>query len=75
MSVQTPHRILRMPEVVKAVGLSRSSVYARIQAKAFPAPIKMGRSAGWIESEIQAWIEKQIARSRHSSSGDDESEA
>ncbi|MBL4778933.1 MAG: AlpA family transcriptional regulator [Ralstonia sp.] len=56
--------MLRLPEVLKVVGLSRSTVYARIQAKDFPTPIKMGRSAGWIESEIQAWIEGRIAAAR-----------
>lgn len=60
----TPRRIIRLPEVCKAVGLSRSVIYARIQKGEFPAPIKMGYSSGWIESEVQAWIETQIAASR-----------
>ncbi|NUA26138.1 helix-turn-helix transcriptional regulator [Cupriavidus basilensis] len=60
----TPRRIIRLPEVCKAVGLSRSGIYARIQKGAFPAPIKMGYSSGWIESEVQGWIEQQIARRR-----------
>jgi len=48
------------------VGLSRSSIYARIQAGTFPSPIKMGHSSGWIETEVQAWIERQIAATRES---------
>lgn len=61
---QPQHRLIRRPEVLKRVALSRSSIYARIQEGTFPSPIKMGHSSGWVESEVQAWIEKQIAASR-----------
>lgn len=63
---QQQHRLIRLPDVLKRVGLSRSSVYARVQAGTFPSPIKMGHSSGWVESEVQAWIEKQIAATRAS---------
>ena len=59
-----PQRIIRLPDVRQLVGLSRSSIYARIQAGTFPSPIKMGHSSGWIESEVQAWIDQQIAATR-----------
>lgn len=65
MTVPTPRRILRLPDVRQLVGLSRSSIYARIQAGTFPSPIKMGHSSGWIEREVQDWIERQIASSRN----------
>lgn len=58
------HRLIRLPDVCKIVGLSRSSIYARIQAGTFPTPIKMGHSSGWVESEVQTWISQQIAASR-----------
>ncbi|HEY3599724.1 MAG TPA: AlpA family transcriptional regulator [Paraburkholderia sp.] len=57
-------RIIRLPEVCNMVGLSRSVIYVRIKEKKFPAPIKLGYSSGWIESEVQAWIERQINASR-----------
>ncbi|WP_426990847.1 helix-turn-helix transcriptional regulator [Cupriavidus sp. 30B13] len=50
------------------VGLSRSGIYARIQAGTFPSPIKMGHSSGWIEAEVQAWSESQIAGTRNTTS-------
>lgn len=65
MTEQTQRRILRLPDVRQLVGLSRSSIYARIQAGTFPSPIKMGHSSGWIEAEVQAWIDAQIAASRN----------
>ena len=52
-------RILRANEVVRRVGLSRSSVYARAKNPAddFPAAVRLSeRVCGWYESEVQAWI-------------------
>lgn len=50
-------RILRLPDVMAAVGLKKSAIYKLIKAKAFPAQVKLGKHAsGWKESEVQAWI-------------------
>lgn len=58
-------RILRLPAVKVRTGLSRSTIYSRISAGTFVTPIKIGpRSVGWLESEIQAWIELQVTASR-----------
>jgi prophage regulatory protein len=57
--------ILRLPAVKGRVGLSRSSIYARMAEGAFPKPVRLGpRAVGWVESEISAWIARQIAQSR-----------
>jgi prophage regulatory protein len=57
--------ILRLPEVKKCTGLSRSRIYLRIAAGTFPKPVALGgRAVGWLESEIQEWIEKVIESSR-----------
>lgn len=62
MSEQT---ILRLPCVIKRTGLPRSTIYAYVDQKRFPAPIKIGtRNVGWIESEINAWIESCIQSSQ-----------
>jgi prophage regulatory protein len=59
-------KILRLPEVKLRTGLSRSSVYLRISQQRFPRPISLGaQSVGWIESEIEGWIESQIFVSRN----------
>ncbi len=59
-------RILRLPEVLQRVGLSRSSVYKRISEGSFPRSIPLGaKSVGFVESEVEAWIEKRI-KERHS---------
>ena len=55
-------RILRMPDVVKAVGVSRSSIYVWTQNGAFPPCLRIGvRAIGWRESEIQKYIADRSA--------------
>jgi len=50
-------RLLRLPEVLRLTGLSRSTLYRKIKAGEFPRPVKLGkRAVGWRESEVIAWI-------------------
>jgi prophage regulatory protein len=50
-------RILRLQAVKDRVGLSRATIYRRIQRKEFPASVPLGGNIiGWRESEISAWI-------------------
>jgi len=57
--------ILRRREVEARTGLSRSTIYLRCSQKTFPTPIQLGgRAVGWVESEIDAWLQEQIASSR-----------
>lgn len=57
--------IIRLPIVKNRTGLSRSTIYLLIHQKKFPLPVSLGqRAVGWIESEINDWIEQRIALSR-----------
>ena len=64
MNDQIARRLIRLPEVCSMVGLRPTSIYLRTKAGTFPAPIKLGKTSCWIESEIQDWIENQIAATR-----------
>lgn len=56
-------RILRLPEVVKKTGLSRSSIYQMATVGSFPSSVPLGgRSVGWIEAEIESWLSERIQR-------------
>jgi len=60
-----PHTILRLPAVKARTGLSRSTIYLRISDGSFPKPISLGaRAVGWIEDEIEQWLDEQINASR-----------
>lgn len=61
--------ILRLPAVKARTGLSRSTIYLRISEGKFPRPISLGsRAVGWIEAEVNGWLNQQIAASRKSDS-------
>lgn len=51
-------RFLRLPEVEKATGKKRSTIYRDIASGKFPAPYDLGssRSVGWLSTEITDWI-------------------
>jgi len=57
--------IVRLPVVLSKIGISRSTLYARIASGNFPRPVSLGgRAVGWLEEELQHWIEKQVQLSR-----------
>lgn len=59
------HTVLRLPEVKARTGLSRSTIYFRIAQGSFPKPISLGgRTVGWLEAEIQEWLQSCIESSR-----------
>jgi prophage regulatory protein len=60
-----PRKILRLPVVLDRTGLSRSTVYLRVTEGRFPRPVSLGaRAVGWIETEVEEWIARQIEVSR-----------
>ena len=63
-------KILRLPDVTERVGRKRSSIYFMVAKGEFPKSIKLGkRSVGWLESEIDNWIDQQIEKSRQEQGG------
>jgi prophage regulatory protein len=59
------HTILRLPAVKTRTGLSRSTIYLRIAEGRFPKPVSLGgRAVGWLEAEVQDWLQRRIDASR-----------
>ena len=53
-----PDRLLRLPDVVRCTGLSRSSIYALQGQGKFPKSVKLSlRAVAWPQQQIQRWIE------------------
>ena len=51
--VQTANHILRLPEVMRQSGASRSTLYLRISQGLWSKPIKLGpRAVGWPAGEV-----------------------
>lgn len=50
-------RILRIKAVLDRTGLSRSTLYRKVQNGTFPKQVQIStRCAGWRESAIHAWM-------------------
>lgn len=59
------HTILRLPAVKTTTGLSRSTIYHRVAEGTFPKPVSLGgRAVGWIQAEVQEWLQRRIDASR-----------
>lgn len=57
MSNGNTDRILRLRAVLDRTGLSRSTLYRKIQEGTFPKQIRIGiRCAGWRESAVAEWL-------------------
>ncbi len=57
-------RILRLPTVKHLTGLSGSSIYLKISQGTFPKSVSLGaRAVGWMESDIDQWIDSCVPRS------------
>jgi len=64
MDSETPLIILRMPEVIERTGLSKSTIYDKLDSKSprhdptFPKRRNLGTNAvGWVQSEIESWLQ------------------
>ena len=50
-------RLLKRPEVESITGLSRATIYSKLQQGTFPPPVRLGaNSVAWLESDIDGWI-------------------
>lgn len=55
-----PRRLLRRAQVTERTGLPKNTIYDHVKRGLFPAQIKIGCSVFWLESDVEAWIEKHI---------------
>lgn len=58
-------RILKAKEVAERVSISTSQVYRLARDGRFPQPVKVTENrSGWLETEVDQWIDECIRRSR-----------
>jgi predicted DNA-binding transcriptional regulator AlpA len=58
-------KLLRLPQVLEIIPVSRSAWYAGVSAGMYPAPLKIGlRAVAWRSSDIQhlaaSFVERQV---------------
>lgn len=56
-----PGNLIRLPDVEARTGLKKSSVYAGMKARTFPAHVRLSaRAVAWRESDIDRWISERV---------------
>ncbi|MFY3170833.1 helix-turn-helix transcriptional regulator [Achromobacter xylosoxidans] len=52
--------VYRLPDLVRVLNLSKTTIYELMQRKDFPSPVKLtARSVGWRAREVTAWLESR----------------
>lgn len=66
-TMTTSLRVLRRKQVEQRINIARATLYDWLNPRSprydasFPKPIRLGSgSVGWLESEIDAWIESRV---------------
>jgi prophage regulatory protein len=55
-------RLLRLPAVLDRTGSNATEIYSQMKAGTFPNAVPIGkRTVGWVEEEVEAWIEDRVA--------------
>ena len=63
MAGESGDRILRLRAVLERTGLSRSTLYRKIQEGTFPPQVRIAaRCVGWRESAVAEWLRKPLFR-------------
>lgn len=57
--------LIRIPQILKMIPISKSKFWLMVQKGEFPKPIKIGRSSFWTIEQVQAFIEERTGKSRN----------
>ena len=71
MQTDTASRILRLKAVLDRTGLSRSTLYRKIERGTFPKQVRISeRCIGWREADVERWLRNPMYFSRPDSGRD-----
>ena len=61
----TQQQFIRLADLTKRIGISRSSVWSFTKNGTFPTPIKLSPNCtAWVTAEVDQWAADRIATSR-----------
>ncbi len=64
--IDQPDRILRIKAVLDRTGLSRTTLYRKVQTGSFPKQVAIStRCIGWRESAVTEWLRNPMFYSVH----------
>ena len=56
--------LIKLPDVMKMTGLSRSTIYLYMARDEFPKPVRIGlRAVAWRKEQVELWIKQKIVAS------------
>jgi len=58
-----PVALIRIPQILKVMPVSKSKFWLMVQKGEFPRPIKIGRSSFWTVEQVQAFIGERMSNS------------
>jgi prophage regulatory protein len=58
-----PVALIRIPQILKVMPVSKSKFWLMVQKGEFPKPIKIGRSSFWTIEQVQAFIGERMSNS------------
>ena len=57
--------MLRVTEVCRRTGLSKSQIHRMVNDLAFPEPVRLSkRAVAWVSNDIEAWLQNRISAAR-----------
>lgn len=54
--------LMRIPQILKVMPVSKSKFWLMVQKGEFPKPIKIGRSSFWTVEQVQSFIQEKTER-------------
>jgi prophage regulatory protein len=55
--------LMRIPQILKVMPISKSKFWLMVQKGEFPKPIKIGRSSFWTIDQVQTFIRERAGQS------------
>ncbi|ABP34347.1 phage transcriptional regulator, AlpA [Polynucleobacter asymbioticus QLW-P1DMWA-1] len=58
-----PITLMRIPQILKVMPVSKSKFWLMVQKGEFPKPIKIGRSSFWTIEQVQTYLKERMDNS------------
>lgn len=59
--MSSDNRFLRLPDVIRLTGLSKSTIYKMVKEGQFPKSVPIyGQTVAWLSSEVSEWASARI---------------
>ena len=57
---EAPLVLMRIPQILEIMPISRATFCSMVKKGEFPKPIKIGRSSLWTKEQVQAYMRQKV---------------